>query len=147
MCENTSNEVADLKTRIAELEALLASTEHTLRYERESARTVESQYLDLKTTLNRACEIFERIIDRDEIKVADDSLYEDLGNLLGYDPMVEVWITVQAQWSQKVSLPRGYDDSKVEIETSIPDRLTVSYDRDELDDELTEDEVKVEVSE
>ena len=147
MCENTSNEVADLKTRIAELEALLASTEHTLRYERESARTVESQYLDVKTTLNRACEIFERIIDRDEIKVADDSLYEDLGNLLGYDPMVEVWITVQAQWSQKVSLPRGYDDSKVEIETSIPDRLTVSYDRDELDDELTEDEVKVEVSE
>lgn len=149
MCENTScaTEIRNLQTALTDAQALLAGVQQTLHYEQDSARKVESQYLDAQTSLNRARDIFEIIWSRDDIDLEDDSLYADLANLLGFEPLVKVWVTVQASWSQEVSLPRGFNDSLIEIVTDIADRLTISYDGNELDNELSQDEVNVEASE
>lgn len=151
MCEHASHvplaEAEALKTRIADLEALLAGTEHTLRYEQESARRVESQYHEAKTNLNKARDVFDVIWQRGNINLDEDSDYADLATLLGFETLVKVWVTVKAEWSQEVMLPRDFNDQRIEIETDIPDRLTISYEGNELDTELTEDGIEVEGTE
>ena len=151
MCEHASHvplaEAEALKTRIADLEALLSGAQSALSWEQDSARRVESQYHEAKTNLNKARDVFDVIWQRGDIDLEEDSDYADLATLLGFEPLVEVWITVKAQWSQKVSLPRNYNESLVEIETGIEDRLRVSYDGDTLDDDLTQDSVDVTVEE
>ena len=151
MCEHASHipstEADALKARIADLEALLSGAQSALAYEQDSARRVEAQYYEAKTSLTRACNVFDVIWQRGDIDLDDDSDYAELAELIGFERLVEVWVTVKAEWSQKVSLPRGYDESKVNIVTEVDDRLTVTYDDRELDEELTQDQFEVEVSE
>ena len=149
MCENTScaTEIRNLKTALEDAQASLSGAQHALKWEQESASRVESQYYEAKTSLNRDRDIFETIWTRDDINLDEDSLFKDLADLLGFENTVEVWVTVKAEWSQKVSLPRGYDESKVNITTDVQDYLTVTYDDCELSEELSQDQFEVEVSE
>ena len=149
MCENTScaTEIRNLKTALEDAQALLAGAQRDLSYEQDSARRVEAQYYEAKTSLTRACNVFDVIWQRGDIDLDDDSDYAELAELIGFERLVEVWVTVKAEWSQKVSLPRGYDESKVNVVTEVDDRLTVTYDDRELDEELTQDQFEVEVSE
>lgn len=149
MCENTScaTEIRNLQTALEDAQALLAGAQRDLA----NAKQLAEQAFKVRDAswerLNKARNVFEDIWARDDIDLESDVQYADLAELLGFEATVKVWVTVQAQWSQEVSLPRGFNDGLIEIETDIADRLTISYDGNELDTELTQDEVRVEASE
>jgi len=149
MCENTScaTEIRDLKSALETAQELLATAERDLA----DAKRLAEQAFKVRDAswerLNKARDVFEAIWARDDIDLQSDVQYADLAELVGFEALVKVWVTIKAEWSQEVSLPRGFNDQRIEIETDIPDRLSISYEGNELDTELTQDGVEVEASE
>ncbi len=137
MCENTSHvpstEVADLTARIETLEVLNKSLSSDID-------RLTRLKLDLKHWL-------QSMLEDGTITVDSNEYWDSVFTALEIPMVKTVWVTVQAEWSGQVELPIGkeIDSSDFDVTDGIDYEVWVND--GENGHRLTQDDVRVEVSE